>query len=726
MIKRVKSFVYLFRHECALYGLSILGVFIMFPLLYADDNENTESEIALRNAVESKAFEVWMYASFALGIPLSLDVFIDVFAKGRLAKELFARAFICAILMFSSSMQLYNCFSANNYYLAPVIKEMTVVLNSGLMVHQLLIRGRDVISTKYYYFMFFTFQVGTILRAYDQIVPVLFILGRSIRIIGLFSTLYVVLKHIFMVICGNLEQDWFDKWHQTAFEILLLVSLVVSTVISIYYGADDDSFDRSGGALVALSYTNSSYLVLMSAIITNEYRHDYTQLQQKLGVKRMFVRYVSHEVRTPLSSCMLGIEYMKEAILNPTEACIQEITGILDEVSEGCNMAIDFINNLLLYEKVDSMELPIHLKQEDLSLICSQVLKTFEMSARQLEINLHLDIHASLLAPARGCDTKKVPTDAKIAPRSIASSEIDGPKVMIVLRNLTSNALKFTPKGGLVSLSVIPVNICPSDLSRSASDGGGSDRSAVHLPPSSPEDTTHFRVILSDTGRGMSQEEQKQLFTKIIQFSPNEIQQGGGSGIGLFLSHQIMAGHNLKIQVYSEGINNTGTHFFMDFPVSVGLCDADAAPNNMNTDVESNNNNSDGDRTARELCFSCVRKPSTVHDTSESEGGGGSINTQSLEPEDNVLAEGICLPKMAKQSSLGDGLSVQKKGLDELNILIVDDSPLNRKMLIRTLRQHHVGSSFMDVGDGRELLCLLGVPEGSCSGSTSEDDMIVH
>ena len=82
--------------------------------------------------------------------------------------------------------------------------------------------------------------------------------------------------------------------------------------------------------------------------------------------KRMFVRFVSHEVRTPLSSCMMGIAYMKDAIKKPTAACVEEIVGILDEVSEGCSTAIDFMNNLLMYEKIDTIR----------TCLCSSSVKT--------------------------------------------------------------------------------------------------------------------------------------------------------------------------------------------------------------------------------------------------------------------------------------------------------------------------------------------------------------
>jgi signal transduction histidine kinase len=301
----------------------------------------------------------------------------------------------------------------------------------------------------------------------------------------------------------------------------------------------------------------------------------------------------------------------------------------LNEVSEACNTAIDFMNNLLLYEKIDTMELPLYLKREDLSAVCAQVLNSFQMAARQLEVNVSLDIHESLSAAESGA---VVPVSSEITPIPIAFSKIDGPKVVIVLRNLMSNALKFTPKGGHVSLHLIPVNISPSTDSSSSSN--------VNLPPSLPAETTHFRVILSDTGRGMSQEEQKQLFTKIVQFSPNEIQQGGGSGIGLFLSHQIMASHKLTIQVHSEGINGSGTQFFMDFPVI--LPDDDTIGLRESRCVETKARRSAMSSLCP--CFFCFNK-STIHDT---ETANNTTVSDSIFDETQPTVDVLSMPKTTR------------------------------------------------------------------------------
>jgi CheY-like chemotaxis protein len=282
-----------------------------------------------------------------------------------------------------------------------------------------------------------------------------------------------------------------------------------------------------------------------------------------------------------------------------------------------------------------------------------------------------------------------------------------------------SNAMKFTPKGGNVTLSVLPV-----DLSRGKSKLTP-DRTSAKINAAEPEDITHFRLILSDTGRGLSAQEQAQLFTKIVQFSPNENQKGGGSGIGLYLSHKIMANHKLKVQVCSAGEVGKGTEFFIDFP-------------KFETDVTPELNVSDSrpvssSWTSMFLCrsrnspllplFDTMRRKvattivaSTVTEVSAGPSNVSDASDRSVS-EDGSRFAGGSLPRLVTHSMRKSQSSTRSidgsQSLHDLSILIVDDSFLNRKMISRTLLQKRVGSKHQCLDDGDELLADFGILEES-------------
>ena len=60
-------------------------------------------------------------------------------------------------------------------------------------------------------------------------------------------------------------------------------------------------------------------------------------------------------------------------------------------------------------------------------------------------------------------------------------------------------------------------------------------------------------VVVKDTGAGISESNQKRLFNEIIQFNPEILQAGGGSGLGLWITRGIVDLHNSTIRVYSAG-----------------------------------------------------------------------------------------------------------------------------------------------------------------------------
>jgi CheY-like chemotaxis protein len=79
----------------------------------------------------------------------------------------------------------------------------------------------------------------------------------------------------------------------------------------------------------------------------------------------------------------------------------------------------------------------------------------------------------------------------------------------------------------------------------------------------------HLRITVTDNGAGISPEDQKRLFTEIVQFRPEVLQGGGGSGLGLLITKGIVDLHGGRISVHSEG-EGKGTTFTVEIPMSRG------------------------------------------------------------------------------------------------------------------------------------------------------------
>lgn len=72
-----------------------------------------------------------------------------------------------------------------------------------------------------------------------------------------------------------------------------------------------------------------------------------------LKTKRIFVRYVSHEIRTPLNITLLGLKFLEDELKKHEQKQLSDVYDVLDDVKTSCSVAVDILNDLLLYEKLD-------------------------------------------------------------------------------------------------------------------------------------------------------------------------------------------------------------------------------------------------------------------------------------------------------------------------------------------------------------------------------------
>lgn len=238
-------------------------------------------------------------------------------------------------------------------------------------------------------------------------------------------------------------------------------------------------------------------------------------LQEVLQTKRAFIRCVSHEVRSPLSVILQGINFLEELCTPLNNATISEV---ITDIQLSCASAMDIMLDLLTYERIESRTLQLEKVELDFHDLIEQNILHSVVTAKQKDIRLTLNINE----------------DDQIYIHA-APSEMG-----LAIRNLLVNAVRFTPVGGRVE-------------------------ARVHSHGSNEADYIRFEV--SDTGDGLTEGDQAELMDQIQRFSPtvNDVEQG--HGVGFFVCHGIVKMHGGRVGVQSEGIG-LGSTYFIDMPVA--------------------------------------------------------------------------------------------------------------------------------------------------------------
>jgi len=229
--------------------------------------------------------------------------------------------------------------------------------------------------------------------------------------------------------------------------------------------------------------------------------HDVTAEREIAVMKNEFVSMVSHELRTPLTS----IKGYVDLIVDGEAGEINDIQReFLQIVQENSDRLVSLINDLLDISRIESGR--VHLKIEPLEIadVVQGVIDTFRTYAESSNVTLTSHVARNL-------------------PRVAA----DRDRVGQVLMNLVSNAIKYSPGGGSVGVNV-------------------------------KRRGDHIHIEVTDTGIGISEEDQRQLFTKFFRVDSSLTREIGGTGLGLSICKSVIDLHGGEIWVKSrEGEGST-------------------------------------------------------------------------------------------------------------------------------------------------------------------------
>ncbi len=267
------------------------------------------------------------------------------------------------------------------------------------------------------------------------------------------------------------------------------------------------------------SLAGQSALALANASMFSELQRNNEQLaaaNEKLReldkLKSQFLSVATHELRTPLS-IILGYNSMLADSLG--DRLSGEENETLRESVAACKRLIRLVNSMLDINQIEAGKMRMNFAAADLRRLVTGVVNLFQQQARAKNVHLACELPARL-------------------PRL----NIDAERIEQVLVNLIGNALKFTPSGGLVSITVIH---------RSDSDS--------------------VEVSVRDTGIGIAEEDRDAIFDEFAQVRRRS--SGGprreGSGLGLAIARRIVEAHQGNLSVQSEV--GRGSRFYFTIPI---------------------------------------------------------------------------------------------------------------------------------------------------------------
>ncbi|MBV7380155.1 sensor histidine kinase [Maritimibacter dapengensis] len=223
-------------------------------------------------------------------------------------------------------------------------------------------------------------------------------------------------------------------------------------------------------------------------------------------IKSQFLSTVSHELRTPLTSIKASIDLVNAGVLGEVPETLKPPLAIA--AKNGQRLA-NLIDDLLDLQKMEAGEMDFHFEAMSVN---SLVKEAVEATAGYAE---KLGIHVTTIIPA---------TDVMM--------NGDHDRLIQVMNNLLSNALKFSDEGGSVQV-------------RLESNGN------------------RVRISVEDEGVGIPADARERVFGKFSQVDSSDIRKVGGTGLGLNISKQIVERHKGTIDYESE--QGVGSTFFVEF-----------------------------------------------------------------------------------------------------------------------------------------------------------------
>ncbi len=311
-------------------------------------------------------------------------------------------------------------------------------------------------------------------------------------------------------VTGLLELASLWPWEGQATELLLSVRETLAIALEVSRGRAEL---RALLAETELQRGSLEEKNLALVDVRRRLEQQAEELTRASAYKSQFLANMSHELRTPLNAIIGFTQLLHDEEVGPLEEQQKEFLG--DVLRSGRHL-LQLINDVLDLSKVEAGKLEFRPERVDLTKLVDEVLAVLRTAASARRARLSWDIDPSLQEVI-----------------------VDPARLKQVLYNYLSNALKFTPEGGTVSIRL------------------------------TAEGEERFRLEVEDTGQGIAPEDLARLFVEFHQIYDDTSKSRGGTGLGLALTKRLVEAQGGRVGVRSAV--GKGSTFFAVLPRKAGV-----------------------------------------------------------------------------------------------------------------------------------------------------------
>ena len=294
------------------------------------------------------------------------------------------------------------------------------------------------------------------------------------------------------------------EYRRTAFIMAVLAAILLLVSVGISYFV----IIRTTKAEQTLRY-QQNHLEELVEDRTHDLEVALSQAQQANIAKSEFLSTVSHELRTPLTSIRGSLGLILNGVKGDLPGKLNDLLAI---ASNNTERLLFLINDILDIQKIESGNMSFRIQPVDVVDLVQRAVRDDEPYARQAGVKVLI----------------------RCATDDVRYTAVDPERIVQVLNNLISNAIKFSPAGGVVEV-------------------------AVEI------EDERFRLSVTDTGPGIPQEFQHKLFDKFTQADSSDTRRHGGTGLGLSIAKAILEKHGSEI-LYTTAADR-GTTFYFHLPI---------------------------------------------------------------------------------------------------------------------------------------------------------------